>query len=228
MTSRSPRCFFASTSRTVIRGAAPPPPLLIGAPGVTRQGLIKLRDLSLPERAIGDTGMRHDELRAVHTAVAEAYDIQVDRARPPPALTHPARRALDLLQPVEERGWLECRLDGNHLIEVRRLGEATERFRFFDLRCTQHSALRGGGDGFPRAIEIRASIAEVRSERDVGDLGHDAERRNARAECQFNVGSSPMRRTSVGRVPADTCDATRQVAQARGDLTQLVRRALEL
>jgi hypothetical protein len=92
---------------------------------------------------------------------------------------------LDGVQRRERRGWVERRLDGEHLIEVGRLREPAEWFRFLDLRGTNHSTLRDGGDRVARTIEIRASIAKIRSERHVRDLAHGAERRKPCHVCQF-------------------------------------------
>src|SRR5688572_24463924 len=73
MTSRSPRCFLARTSRTVTRGASPP--LLI----VTlRERGAQLGELALPELAIRQPRMRQHERRRVHDAIAEEYDIEVE------------------------------------------------------------------------------------------------------------------------------------------------------
>src|SRR5215211_3112526 len=157
ITSRSPRCFLASTSRTVIRGTSPLP-LPIDVP---RQRTPQRCQLSLPERAVRKPRVRDDELRGVHDAIIEQHDVQIERARGPARPTHASGRRFDVPQPTEQLDRLQGGFDGNHLIEIRGLGERTEWFRFLHVCHTYHSALRDACNGVARAIEVGTSIAEV-------------------------------------------------------------------
>ena len=86
-----------------------------------------------------------------------------------------ARRSISCSRSSRHR--LERRLDGEHLIEEGRLGRPPSGSVSSTCDAATHAALRDGGDGVARRVEVCASIAEVRSERNVGDLAHGAERR---------------------------------------------------
>src|SRR2546422_8905580 len=97
---RSPRCFRASSPWVVTD---------FGSSAIGGQ----LRQLALPEGAVGNLGVRNNELRVAQHPIAEAHDIQVQGPRSParagPALAAALR--LDRVQVDEqlEIGRASCR-----------------------------------------------------------------------------------------------------------------------
>src|SRR5439155_4770539 len=102
---RSPRCFRASSSWVVTAFVSS----AIGG---------QLRQLALPKGAVGNLGVRNNELRVAQHPIAEAHDIQVQGPRSPahagPALA-PALR-LDRVQVDEQLGGLERGLEPDRLV----------------------------------------------------------------------------------------------------------------
>src|SRR2546422_6304485 len=96
---RSPRCFRASSSWVVTDFGSS----AIGGRAGRGSGL-ELRQLALPEGAVGNLGVRNNELRVAQHPIAEAHDIQVQGPRSPahagPALAAALR--LDRVQVDEQ------------------------------------------------------------------------------------------------------------------------------
>jgi hypothetical protein len=157
--------------------------------------------------------------------IIEKHDIQVEGSRLPPVRAHATGVGLDAMEPSEQVSGVERRFDGEHLVQVGRLGEPAQRGRLFDCGRSDHTTLRKGIDGVSRARQVCVTVAKVRSERDVRDLAHRAERRNRRQRCQFMLASTAG---SVRAVYRHARDPSGQIAQVRGDLAELVRGALEL
>src|SRR5690242_20179871 len=103
MTMRRPAAFMAGRSRT--------------ADGRASAFMdFELRQLPLPEVAVGQSGMGKDKVGLAHPPRAEAYDVDVDRARAPVLGAHPALRVLDRVAGIQQGVRLEAGLEQQHLI----------------------------------------------------------------------------------------------------------------
>src|ERR687895_686056 len=113
MTIRRPAAFIAARSRTDRgRGSA-----FIG---------VQFRQLSPPEVASGQPGMRNDKVAVSNVPGAELDDIEVECPGAPPFGWLASLGPLDCLTRFEQGVWLEPRFKQYHLIQVRRLLLATE------------------------------------------------------------------------------------------------------
>ncbi len=171
--------------------------------------------------------MWNDQVRGAHDAIVEEHDVQIESSRRPSGPSDRGPHRPRSLQPREQGGGFERRFDGEHLIRDRR-GCVRPPSGAVSSTCgrSDHATLRNGGDGVSRARQIRVTIAQVRSERDVRDLAHGAERRKRRRAVSIHPDASS--RGSVRRMRRDARDSARKIAQGRRDLAELVRSAFEL
>src|SRR6476469_4191919 len=102
---RRPAAFMAGRSSTVSGRAS----AFMG---------LELRQLSLPEVAVGQLGMGNDKVGLRHAPLAEADDVQVEGARPPVLRPDAPLDALDGLACPEKRPGVQAGLEQHHLIEV--------------------------------------------------------------------------------------------------------------
>src|SRR6476659_818247 len=102
---RRPAAFMAARSSTVSGRAS-------GFMG------LELRQLPLPEIAVGQLGMGNDKVGLGNAPLAEAHDVPIERARAPALRPHAALGALDGLAGLAERPRLESGLEQHHLVEV--------------------------------------------------------------------------------------------------------------
>lgn len=172
--------------------------------------------------------MWNGQLRGVHHAIIEEHDVQVEGPRFPPVRANATGIRLDTMKAGEHRGGVECRFDGEHLVQVGRLSESAQRGRLLDCGRSDHTTLRKGIDSVSGARQVSVAVAKVRSERDVRDLAHRAERRNHRQRCQFTFAPLSRYANSVRGVRGDAGDSAGEIAQIRRDLAQFMRGALEL
>src|SRR5688500_10322884 len=77
--------------------------------------------LSTPEVAIGQLGMRNDKVFLVYVPVAEAHDVEVQRPGPPALRPGAPLLSLDGLAPLQKRARLQRGIEQHHLIKVGRL-----------------------------------------------------------------------------------------------------------
>src|SRR5271167_2078707 len=80
--------------------------------------LNQLRELALPEVAVGKLRMRNGQARLGDCAVAVPHDVEVQRARPPSRVALTTVDALDLEEMGEEITGRQRCLDSDHLIEI--------------------------------------------------------------------------------------------------------------
>src|SRR5688500_7250536 len=108
MTIRCPAAFMAARSSTE-RGRVS---AFIGT---------QFCQLSTPEVAIGQLGMRNDKVLLVYAPVAEAHDVEVQRPGPPALRPGAPLLSLDGLAPRQEGARLQPGIEQHHLIKVGRL-----------------------------------------------------------------------------------------------------------
>src|SRR5262245_3432617 len=119
--------------------------------------LTELRELPLPERALGKPRVWNDQACGVHDAIVKENDVEIERTRAPPGAAHTARAGLDFVESREQRGRFQRRFDGEHLVQVGRLSESTERRGLLDGGSTDDAALRNGVDGVSCALQIHVT-----------------------------------------------------------------------
>src|SRR2546425_12738542 len=83
----------------------------LGASAMGHRQRLELGDLPEPEVAMRQLGVRESELRRVHNAVAEPYDVDVQGAGPPPHPPFPAPLGLDGPTLPQQLGRLEPGLE---------------------------------------------------------------------------------------------------------------------
>jgi hypothetical protein len=121
----------------------------------------QLGQLSPPEVAIGQLGMRNDKVGVGYLPGAELDDIEIKSPRTPTLDTTPSLRLLYRLASLEQRSRLQTRLQEHHLIEIWRLLHAAKRESLLDGgRADQlgFRQLRQGGAG---SLKVGGTVAEV-------------------------------------------------------------------
>src|SRR5687768_3605625 len=105
MTMRRPAAFMATRSSTV-RGRAS---AFMGS---------QLRQLSLPEVAIGQFRMRNDKVGFADVPLAEPHNIEIEGTRAPPLDPLPALPPFNGLAGLQESPWFHPRGQQHHLVQV--------------------------------------------------------------------------------------------------------------
>src|SRR3954464_14796237 len=105
MTTRRPDAFMASRSLTVSGRAS----AFMG---------VEFGQLSEPEVAVGQLGMRNDKVVLGQLLVAEPNDVEIERASAPALGAEATLLALDCLEGGQQCTWLQRSLQHHHLIEI--------------------------------------------------------------------------------------------------------------
>jgi hypothetical protein len=113
------------------------------------------------------------EIGLVDAAFGESHDVEIERASAPSLAASPTGIALDPLQRPEEGVRLERRFEGDHLIQVGTLGHAAEGRRLLNGAHAQEPGRGQRGHRSARVRQVRTAVAEVRAQRDVGDVAHE-------------------------------------------------------
>ncbi len=117
--------------------------------------------------------MRNPQTRVVHLAMGEFHDVEVERARTPSRLADASRIAFDALQRGKQRVRFQRRLERGHLIQIRPLRRPAEGLGFLDGRHREEPRLWQRGQRGARVRQMRIAVAEVRAQRDIGDVAHE-------------------------------------------------------
>src|SRR3954469_218869 len=118
--------------------------------------------------------MRHLEILLAEDLATVRDNIEVERARTPAHATFAPRHAFDPMQLVEQLAGRELGLYRDHLIEKWTLLDWPERLRLFDVRRGHEQRARKRSDRGACVGKVAFAIAEIRAERDEGDVKHVA------------------------------------------------------
>ena len=105
--------------------------------------------------------MRNRKRLRVHHAIVEANDVEIERSRAPFRRSVSARVRFDTVELIEQRVGIEGGLDGEHLIQIRRLLETTEWLGFVHSCCADDATIGNCRDGVAGVLEKAKPIAEV-------------------------------------------------------------------
>jgi hypothetical protein len=141
-----------------MRAGLSPVPLLIAG---SVEYLVELRDLTLPKRAICKAGMWNRKRRGVHDAIVEPDNVEIECSRAPLCRAITPCRGFDAMEMIEQRVGLERCLDGQHLIQIGRLLEATKWLGFIHARLAYDATVGDGGDGLAGMSKKAKPIADV-------------------------------------------------------------------
>lgn len=117
--------------------------------------------------------MRNNEIGIVHFLLRELHDVEIQRSGTPSFVANAPRIALDALKRGEQCVGLEGSLQRHHLIQIGALRRAAERLCLVDGARREQARFGQRGERCARMCQIRTAVADVRSERDEGDVAHE-------------------------------------------------------
>ena len=117
--------------------------------------------------------MRNNEIGIVHFLLREHHDVEIQRSGTPSLVANAAGIALDALKCGQQGMGLEGGLQRHHLIQIGALRRAAERLGLVDGAHGEQAGVRQRGERCPRLCQIRTAVADVRSQRDEGDVAHE-------------------------------------------------------
>jgi hypothetical protein len=116
--------------------------------------------------------MRNGQIRLPHFLLGKAHDVEIERSRSPLLVAGAARVALDPLEGGQQDAGLERRLHGSHLIEIGPLHGTAKRRSLFDAAHREESRPGKRRERCTCMREMGTAVAEVRAQRDIGDVAH--------------------------------------------------------
>src|SRR5262245_9464136 len=158
---RVPAAFIFSRSR-VVTG--------FGASDMGGRQGVELYDLTLPEIAVRQLGVRHGELRGGDDAIAKTDDVEIEGARAPALAALAPRFDLDRAAVLQQLERLERGHEQDHLIEVGPLRHRSQRCGLFDARRGDEVRVTQGGEPQPAAGQMRLPAPQIRAQRHIGAL----------------------------------------------------------
>ena len=135
-----------------------------------------LAERSQHESTLGVTRVRHGQVAALDHHVIEEQQVEVEGARSPVHVAHPAGVGLDAMQPAQQRVGVEFGLDLGHHVEIGALIlGAADRIGLEHLRLPNQRF----PEPFDREPQMARAVTEVGAESDDRPVGGQSRQRRA-------------------------------------------------
>jgi hypothetical protein len=123
-------------------------------------------DFAPPEIAVRKLGMRDRQIGLPHRLVAIPYDIEVERSRSPPFASRSAPIGFDAPALFQQRRRLQRGFKQNHLVQIRRLRDWSDRCRLLDARRGDQTGAGERTEPLARIRQVCRAIAQIGAEGD--------------------------------------------------------------